>query len=373
MPTAYAAACEAIETNDVAALHNEIQTNPESVLKHWKPLVDAAFFGRVECVDLLLAHGVDSNIRGGGRTAHTALTRICQPHKTIGRGEQHTRIVGRLLKAGADPLIAGGPDELIPLAWCYVANNADFITQLDGPTSTASKERGANAELLSHALAYRIEELAKHATSTLAKVRDRTGRNLLHYVGMSGLYQHDQSVRSLECARFLCSEVGIDPNVAQRIPDGDEEFLATPLWYTLSRQSNYALADYLLASGADPNPCVFTASFSGATEAVELLNRYSADWNTRFAGMTPLMDLVTYNRTKLLPWLLDHGADATLQDSRGRTVLHYAASRGIKANWIKLLVQYGCDPKTQDANGMTALDLAKAKQRSRTIEVLEQL
>lgn len=369
----YSTACQAIANDDIVQLRAEIERNPACVRDHWKPLVDAAFFGRVACVKLLLANKVDPDIRGKGPTSHTALTRICQPHKTIGRTAAHTQIVNILLEHGADPLVPGGMDELIPLAWSYMKTDSPFIDVLEKPTIAAYQKSRDDLALLLHAARHDFDELRRCDISSLSSVRDHCGRNALHYVALAGGYTRDHSARSLECARFLCEEVGIDPSEAQVIPEGDEDFLATPLWWTISRQSNYALAKYLLDRKTSPDNCVFAASFSGELQAVELLHEYSADWNTTFNGMTCLMDLVTYNRLKLIPWLIDHGAEPTLKDRRGKTVLHHAAQRGINDEMLQLFIDHGCDPFERDKDGNTPQDLAHAKRRTKAIAFFEAL
>ena len=373
MSLPYAVACQAIASDDLDLLKNEIEHNPASVLEHWKPLVDAAFLGKIESTELLLAKGVNPNIRGKGKTSHTALTRICQPHKTIGRTDAHTQIVKILLEKGADPLLPGGMDELIPLVWSYMKAESPFIEVLEEPTMKASDRLVDQSVILLHAAKYDIAALRAHNPSSVLSIRDQCGRNALHYVALAGGYVRDGSIRSLDCARFLCEDIGIDPNEAQVIPEGDEDFLATPLWWTLSRQSNYLLAKYLLERHTDPDNCVFTASFSGELEAVELLHEYSADWNTKFHGMTPMMDLVTYNRPKLIPWLLTHGADATIKDSNGKTVLHHAAQRGIKNELLQIFIEHGCDPNERDNEGHTPADLARIKNRTKTIAFFDDL
>ena len=370
MPSAYRPICDAVAQNDLGLLRQEIERNPNGATGHWKPLVDAAFLGRRECVQILQEFGTDSNIRGGGRTSHTALTRICQPHKTISRNSDHAEIIKMLLDAGADPLIAGGHDELFPLFAAYMGSNPDLIEALEQPTLTEFIKREEHQELFVYAVQYALPELQKYPGSTISSLRDQSGRNVMHYVALSSRYQTREKDASVQCARFLCEEVGMDPGEAQLIPEGDEVFMATPLWWTLSRQQNYALARYFLDLGVDPTPCVFMVSFSGDQEAIELLDAYSPDWNHRFEGKTSLMELVIYNRTRLIPWLIEHGADVSLGDNNGRTLLHHAVLRGIKTDWIELFIKHGCDPDKTDDAGQTALDLAYQKNRKKAIEFL---
>ena len=373
MALAYRVACDAIAKDDLVGLRAEISRDPTVVTEHWKPLVDASFMGRVDCVNLILEAGTEADIRGGGQTANTALTRVCQPHKTIGRSDAHVRVLDMLLRAGADPLLPGGMDELIPLHWAYVGGNTDFIDTLEPATLAALKKTDSQEEVFVYAAKHALAALRQFNAASVRAVRDRCGRNALHYVALADRYDQDGGSASVQCARYLCEEVGIDPTEAQVIPEGEEDFLATPLWWTLSRQSNHNLAKYLLDQGCDPTPCVFTVSFAGDEVGAELLDSHAADWNARFHGKTPLMDMVTYNRTKMIPWLIEHGADVSLADNNGRTVLHHAVLRGIKPDWCALLIEHGCNPEELDSAGESALDLALKKGRSRHVELLEHL
>ena len=60
----YKAACSAIATNNVVDLKSELKKNPV-VGSHWKPITDAAFFGRTECIEVLLNVGSDPNVTSG--------------------------------------------------------------------------------------------------------------------------------------------------------------------------------------------------------------------------------------------------------------------------------------------------------------------
>ena len=55
----------------------------------------------------------------------------------------------------------------------------------------------------------------------------------------------------------------------------------------------------------------------------------------------------------------------------GRTALHYAAYQGVKPEYVESLLNHGADPSATDAEGHTALDLAKQKNRTKVVAVLE--
>lgn len=72
-------------------------------------------------------------------------------------------------------------------------------------------------------------------------------------------------------------------------------------------------------------------------------------------GLTALMLAVFYERPHMVAsLLLRHGAKVDLQDSRGRTALNIAISKG-RLNEARLLLKYRADIDHQDEDGMTPL------------------
>lgn len=64
--------------------------------------------------------------------------------------------------------------------------------------------------------------------------------------------------------------------------------------------------------------------------------------------------------------LLDNGANPTLGDKRGLTVLHYAARFGF-IDIVKLLIKYGADINLRDNNGFNAAYWAKMNEFSEIV------
>lgn len=77
----------------------------------------------------------------------------------------------------------------------------------------------------------------------------------------------------------------------------------------------------------------------------------------------------------LAPAVLPHApAEASLKavnlgDSKGRTALHFAATRGDPA-LVRLLLRHGADPSSADINGNTALHLAACTSNTAIITAL---
>ena len=354
------ALCDAITANDEAAFAAALANEPEAA-RHWKPIVDAAFQGKPAFVRALVDAGADVNVVSGTGSRHTPLTRITQHHATIPKHPGHLATLELLLDLGADPDLAAGPLGFAPLVYAAMAPSTTFIETLVN----------ANARVdvcIAAALVDRtgLKLLANDGAATQA---DEAGRTPLQFVALSGLWKEAGSAPAIDCAAFLL-DAGAAVDAASEIDEGGEVFQTTPLWWTVAWQGHFALAQFLLSRGADPNPAVFAATFHGDPAICDLLHARGANWNQRSHGRTPLMDLMHYKKSALAAWLVDHGADVNARDPDGRTALHYAAFQGVREDVIRTLIAAGADKTMQDAQGKTALDLAREKNRKKATAAL---
>lgn len=356
----YKPLCRAIAAGDLAALRRAIAAEPAAV-EHWKPIVDAAFAGKAALAKVLLAAGADPNVVSGTGSRHTPLTRLTQQHATIPKHAGHLATLRTLLAAGANMNQAAGPHDFEPLA--YAAMGPDEA-MLEALRSTRVGIHLA-AVLLDRQRLRRALRAGRDADGL-----DRRGRAPLHYVAASGLWKTLGEDRAAACAEALLA-AGANVDSAEAIDEGDGDvFLATPLWRALSWQRNYALAEFLLERGASPDPAVFAVTYQGVDAGCELLDRYGANWDQRFKGRTPLMDLMYFKRPAGSAWLLARGVDVNARDSDGCTALHLAALRGIRADYVRGLLAAGADPRQQDASGRTPRDHAEENGRDKLVPLL---
>ena len=362
MPGGHQALCRAVAGSDQAALQAAIDADPASA-RHWKPIMDAAFAGKAAMLQTLVAAGADPNVVAGTGSRHTPLTRLLQHHTTIPKHDGHAQTLAALLAGGADPNLPAGPHDTAPLAYATVAPAQNFIDILR--TNGARVGIHLAAALLDRPALNR----AMRKKPERADERDRRGRNPLDYVAFTGLWKVHGSDRALACAEALL-DAGANVDGGEEIVEGDEVFHATPLWRALSWQKHYALAELLLERGAAPNPAVFAVTFQGEAEGMALLDRYGADWEQRFNGRTPLMDLMHFRRPAGSAWLLARGVDVNAVDDAGRTALHYAAMQGVRADHVQELLNAGAILDKRDADGATPADHARRKGRSKLLPLL---
>ena len=328
---AYKPLCSAISQHDSKQLAELARDDPDAA-RHWKPIMDAAFVGDAACIDVLVENGADVNITAGTGAKHTPLTRLCQYHRTIPKHEGHPVALSRLIEHGADPHIAAGPLALTPLGYAAMGPLEELLPVLIGELKPL--------DIWSAALLCDLSRLKQLAKQQKLSVLDNEKRTPLHYVCMSGLHKVHGNRAAIECTDLIL-EQGVEIDASQPIEEGDEIFHATALWYAVSWQGNLELTKYLLRLGASPNPAVFSSLFHGDVEICELLDEYGADWNLKVGGATPLIDIMKWNRSKLVPWLLEHGADPSIEDHDGLTALDHARKRKVRKDVIDLLIQNG--------------------------------
>lgn len=356
----YRQLCTAIANNDDRAFQSLIRGLPELVT-HWKPLCDAAFLGKPHYIEALLDAGADPNQRAGTASRHTPLTRITQHHKTIPRHEGHVRCLQILLECNADPLRVGGPFSWPPIIYASVGPNIDFIDQL--------RPYSAN-DLFTASALNDVDQVRNQLTHQSATSLDLQRYSPLHYVSVSGMWHLAGADQAIACANILL-QAGVSVDVVYEIPDGTEIFPATPLWFAVAHSENDMLVQYLLSMGADANVPVFAATYRGDLKILECLHKYGANWNQTFDGNTPIMELFRYRRTKVVPWLLAHGARATDTDEKQRTLMHLAAIYGSRLPILRELVAHGADVFSQDAEGVTPLEYAQKHSRREVVQFLE--
>lgn len=327
----YKPLCGAIYRGEVKELEHLAQGDAAAA-RHWKPIMDAAFAGNAACIDVLVRCGADVNVKAGTGAKHTPLTRLCQYHKTIPKHAGHPVALNRLINHGADPNVAAGPLALTPLGYAAMGPLDELVAIL--------VQELKPLDVWSASLLCDLTRLKKLASQQTVALRDSEERTPLHFVCMSGLHKVHGNQDAIECVDFILDQ-GIEIDATQPIVEGDEVFHATALWYAVSWQGNLELTKHLLMRGASPNPAVFSSLFHGDVEICNLLDEHGADWNLIIGGASPLIDMMKWKRSKLVPWLLERGADPSITDGNGLTALDHARKRKVRQDVIDLLIENG--------------------------------
>ncbi|HVN77627.1 MAG TPA: ankyrin repeat domain-containing protein [Terriglobia bacterium] len=120
------------------------------------------------------------------------------------------------------------------------------------------------------------------------------------------------------------------------------------------------------------------AAYFGHTKVVNWLLEHGADPNISARNATKVMPLHSAAAQKdsvaavaISKDLLDHGAQVNARQQAGWTPLHQAAASG-NAELLKLLLSHGADRSATSEDGRTPIQMAEANNHSYAVEILRQ-
>jgi ankyrin repeat protein len=202
---------------------------------------------------------------------------------------------------------------------------------------------------------------ALRAERSLAFVTDRNGRTALHLCAASSAGKAARPASaSVATARALLA-AGVPIDAVHEIADGGERFPARALWHAIARGKNRSLTRFLLREGANPDYCYWAVVWNDDVALARLLHTHGADLNLTFHGETPLLYATRLRRTRMMKWLLRHGANANLADGEGRTPLAVAVRRRYPFAELADLLEHGADPLSPAVDGSTPRSLVSRR------------
>ncbi len=338
---------EAARSGDLAALRTLLEADParlhaRAAPYEWTLLHAAANEGRLAAVELLLARGLDPNVREKGDDSYAM-------HWAAADG--HLDIVRRLADAGGDVVGQGDDHQLEVIGWATCWPGGD----------------------------------------------DAAHRAIADFLVSRGARHHMFSAIALELADEVRRLVASDPGVLERPMSHNENF-QRPLHFAV-RLKRRAMVALLLELGADPlgkdgsgflapayamDPDIARPILAairarqGALDvasAVGLGEWQDADALLRAgapsAGALHLM--ARQNNLPAVRWLLERGADPNglwAHWDADVTPLHLAVMMG-HADAVRLLVAAGADPRIRDSkHGADAVGWADYFGRQDLVELL---
>ena len=198
---------------------------------------------------------------------------------------------------------------------------------------------------------------ALRAHPDLATAADRSGRTALHLCAAASVTRSRRPASaSVRTTRALL-QAGAALDAVHHIPDQGEPFPATPLWHAVARGKNRALARFLLREGARPDYCLWAVVWNDDVVMARLLHGHGANLDLTFHGETPLLYGTRLRRTRMVKWLLRHGADPNIGDAEGRTPLLVAVRRRYTVAEVEELLRHGADSALKARDGKSALSL----------------
>jgi ankyrin repeat protein len=175
------------------------------------------------------------------------------------------------------------------------------------------------------------------AVPALAKATDPKGRTALHLAcavdPKSGNLGEKNGTKTV--AALLAHGADLEAFVPMPADEGD--FRANPLWYAVSRGRNLPLVRFLLKQGADASYSLWSVVFQNDAVMCRELLAAKPRLNLVAHGETPIFYAARLKRLKVLPLLIEAGADPTIKDPKGRDAVDIARARRLPKDMVARL------------------------------------
>jgi uncharacterized protein len=175
------------------------------------------------------------------------------------------------------------------------------------------------------------------AVPALAKATDPKGRTALHLAcavdSKSGNLGEKNGTKTV--AALLAHGADLEAFVPMPADEGD--FRANPLWYAVSRGRNLPLVRFLLKQGADASYSLWSVVFQNDAVMCRELLAAKPRLNLVAHGETPIFYAARLKRLKVLPLLIEAGADPTIKDPKGRDAVDIARARRLPKDMVARL------------------------------------
>ncbi|KAM9420936.1 ankyrin repeat and SOCS box protein 2-like [Salvelinus alpinus] len=326
-----------IENGDLKALKEIVKCNPKSLFvpneDGWISLHEAAYYGQEECLKIILR-------------AHPGIVNTCgtcnQTPLLLAAIFHHVSCVECLLDRGANPNIANNDGET-PLLKACAKPNAEIVDHLLKYGASVHKACVQGVTPLHEAAGHDNVEICQMLLDAGAKL------NAANIYGIDPFFTAAQNGR-VEVLSFLISK-GVDMNC--QACDG-----ATPL-YEASKNGHKEVVELLLSQKADANRTtksglvpLHVAVQKGHFDIVSMLIPATSKAKVQCSGISPLHLAAEHNRDWILEVLIKGGYDVNLQlaedrskmyEDRRSTALYFAvANNNLEA--AEMLLEAGANP-----------------------------
>ncbi|XP_064633189.1 ankyrin-2-like [Lineus longissimus] len=312
---------------DIDPIADFVDKNDEVVLAGTTPLHVATASGKRYCVEALLKHGADPNLKYTSKEHGKDITSF---HLAINK--QSEIICRILLKYGGD-INAQNGEGFTPLMLSVYEKNmhlSKFILKQQGVDVNIALPSGATA------LVSALYQDSKEFVELILKEPAIDIEQTFSWMDIAGQKQSDVTPLHLAVGKGMKDMVeillkhGADVNTKMSQNDGTD--LNVSLMHTISNCKHHHLRDILYDAGCPID--------SESTK-----------------GITPLMIAALYGDTEHFKFLVERGANINKRDNTNQTSLMQLAKKG-SAGLIRYLVEKGCELDVQDDQGYTALHWA---------------
>ena len=380
------------------------------------PLMMATKNGKLQAATYLLKQGADPTLQSnkGWNVLHYA-SRGGNP-EVFELMLSHVPSIDSITKEGRTPLMIAAGNDKLQAVKCLLKQGADpSLRDNKGWNMLHCASRGGNPEVIELMLSHvpSIDSRTKEGVTPLMIAASNDKLQAVKYLlkqGADPSLQDNNGWNVLHRLSRVGNPEGIElmPTHVPCIDSVTKEGL-TPLMIAAGND-NLQAVKCLLKQGADPSlqdikgwSGLHSSSLGGNPEVIELMLSHvpSIDSITK-EGLTPLMIAALNDKLQAVKYLLEQGADPSLQNNKGWSALHSAsldgnpevielilnhvpnidsitkegdtplliAARNDKLQAVKYLLQQGADPSLQDHDGWNVLHSASKFGNPEIIELM---
>jgi ankyrin repeat protein len=336
---------QAARTGDVTTLATLLDADPQQLHARaapygWTLLHAAAQTGQLAAVDLLLARGLDVNVRERGDNTYPL-------HWAAAAG--HVEVVRRLLDAGGDAIGQGDDHELEVIGWATCWDGCE--DEAHRRVVELLRSRGARHHIFSAIAVDDLDEVRRIVTEDPAALNRRQSRNENHRMPL-----HFAVAKKRSAIVALLLGLGADPLAV----DGSGQPVAA---YATSMDTDLAVMERIAAMTRSELTSADRGNRTASVTPLDLMALLTlGEWTT--AGVLlranpRLIDarngvlhlMAKRNHLAAVTWLLERGADANglwAHWDADVTPLHLAAWHADAAT-VQALLDADANPRIHDS------------------------
>jgi len=173
------------------------------------------------------------------------------------------------------------------------------------------------------------------AAPDLITATDRRGRTALHLA--CAVKPGKPGTREPNGIRTVMTLLECGAAVHGCVPLDNGTFKGTAAWYAVAHGDNLPLVRMLLKRGADVSNCLFAAAWNDNAAMLRELLKTNPPLDALGEGEPVITFAIRWRRLRAVEALIRAGADASVQDAKGRDAVFHARAKKLPGRLIARL------------------------------------